>query len=158
LTYSEDGLDSAERSLQRLINSLRNDSISKTNETLSADDYKNRFMTAMEDDLNTPQALASLFDLAREINRSKEKGISVVMAQVVLKELALVLGLSLEEDITLSTSDSGSFIDLLVNVRSQLRADGQWTLGDSIRDQLQALGVSLEDSAGGTNWRFVSKG
>ena len=158
LTYSEDGLDSAERSLQRLINSLRNDSTSKTNETLSADDYKNRFMTAMEDDLNTPQALASLFDLAREINRSKEKGISVVMAQVVLKELALVLGLSLEEDITLTTSDSGSFIDLLVKVRSQLRADGQWTLGDSIRDQLQALGVSLEDSSGGTNWRFVSKG
>ena len=159
LTYSDDGLDSAERSRQRLINSLREEASTKNvDEVLSADDHKSRFITAMDDDLNTPQALASLFDLARDINRSKEQGISVSTAQSVLKELALVLGLSLEEDLSSSTGDAAPFIDLLVQIRSQLRDEKQWALGDSIRDQLQALGVNLEDAAGGTKWRMVPRG
>ena len=159
LTYSDDGLDSAERSRQRLINSLREEASTKNvDEVLSADDHKSRFITAMDDDLNTPQALASLFDLARDINRSKEQGVSVSTAQSVLKELALVLGLSLEEDLSSSTGDAAPFIDLLVQIRSQLRDEKQWALGDSIRDQLQALGVNLEDAAGGTKWRMVPRG
>jgi len=159
LTYSDDGLDSAERSRQRLINSLRDEASTKNvNEVLSPDDHRSRFITAMDDDLNTPQALASLFDLARDINRSKEQGVSVSTAQAVLKELALVLGLSLEEDLTSSTGDAAPFINLLVHIRSQLRDEKQWALGDSIRDQLQALGVNLEDAAGGTKWRMVPRG
>ncbi len=157
LTYSEEGVDSAERSLLRLTNSLREDnSHNSGSETLAATEFSDRFVRAMEDDLNTPQALASLFDLAREINRSKGTGISVLGAQSVLRELGLVLGISFDGQNVNTSKDAYPFINLLVETRVQLRAEKQWALGDSIRDQLEALGVSLEDNPEGTTWRFNS--
>lgn len=157
LTYSEEGVDAAERSLQRLKNSLREDNDQNSeSEILSATEFSDRFVSAMEDDLNTPQALASLFDLAREINRFKGTGISVSGAQSALKELGLVLGISFDNQGVNDSKDSHPFINLLVETRAQLRTEKQWALGDSIRDQLEALGVSLEDTPEGTTWRFSS--
>jgi cysteinyl-tRNA synthetase len=105
----------------------------------------------MDDDLNTPQALAVLFDLAKEINRARDEGRGVTAAQSLLVELADVLGLRLEQ--AGSSREAAPFIDLLVQVRSELRAAKQWALSDRVRDGLSALGIALEDGPQGTTWK-----
>ena len=153
LTYSDEGIASAERALERLVNALRADSTA-AGESMDAAPFRDRFHAAMNDDLNTPQAIATLFDMAREINRGRESGMAVGEAQGALREMASVLGLSLEERRGSGGAEVDGFIQLLVETRSQLRAERNWTLADSIRDRLEELGVSLEDSAEGTQWRF----
>ena len=154
ITYTDDGIASAERALERLINALRAATSDGSGESMDAAPFRERFSAAMDDDLNTPQAIAALFDLAREINRGREAGLAVEEAQDALRELASVLGLTLEEHRSSAGTDVDAFVDLLVETRSRLRSERNWTLADSIRDQLEALGVVLEDSAAGTQWRF----
>ena len=71
-------------------------------------------------------------------------------------ELTGVLGLQLQEQTGRQTS-ADPFIDLLVEVRNELRAQKNWALSDKIRDELKALGVILEDSKDGTTWSWISK-
>jgi cysteinyl-tRNA synthetase len=102
----------------------------------------------MEDDLNTAQALAALFDLAREINRARDQERPVEEAQAVLRELAGVLGLTLlEEEAGLALRP---FIDLLVELRDELREAKLYQLSDRVRSRLAELGVALAE---GTRWR-----
>jgi cysteinyl-tRNA synthetase len=108
----------------------------------------------MDDDLNTPRALASLFDMARSINRGKEDRADVKDAQATLKELGGVLGLTFKEEESGEGSDAGPFIQMLVDLRSELRAAKQFDLADSIRDRLTEAGVTLEDGASGTEWQL----
>ncbi len=120
-----------------------------------AQEARERFIAAMDDDFGTPQAIATLHDLARDINRARGEGASPVTlapAQAVLRELADVLGLTLEEP-EQKESAAAPFIDLLVSIRNDLRAAKQWALSDKIRDELVKLGVTLEDSAPGTKWK-----
>ncbi|MFH1559994.1 MAG: cysteine--tRNA ligase, partial [Chloroflexota bacterium] len=154
LTYTEEGVAAAERALERLVNALRSDVESHTDGQVDAGPFRKRFIAAMDDDLNTPQALATLFDLAREINRHRESGTAAGEAQQALREMASVLGLSLDEQPGSGHKDAYPFIDLLVETRTQLRAERNWKLGDSIRSQLEELGVILEDTPSGTQWRF----
>ena len=104
----------------------------------------------MEDNLNTAAALASLFDLAREINRGRDDGMDVTGAQSTLRELASVLGLTMREP----ESDLAArpFVDLLVEVREELRTVRSYDLADLVRSRLAELGVVLEDTADGTKW------
>ncbi|HEX7101757.1 MAG TPA: DALR domain-containing protein, partial [Nitrolancea sp.] len=114
------------------------------------------FRQAMDDDFNTPIALASLFELARAINREEDSGApaeAVRSAQATLVKLAGVLGLTLLEDDDASHGDIAPFVDLLLDVRRQLRERKQWDLADSIRDQLEALGLRIEDTPASTEWR-----
>jgi cysteinyl-tRNA synthetase len=106
----------------------------------------------MDDDFNTPQALAILFDIARDINRGNEQGADVSEARHALKELAGVLGLTLKKTETAFT-DAAPFIELLIKTRKQLRDAKQFKLADEIRDKLQDIGVSIEDTAQGTTWK-----
>ena len=76
--------------------------------------------------------------------------------QAALRELASVLGLSMQEPAGDERNDAHPFIDLLVQTRERLRAERNFQLGDSIRTQLDELGVSLEDTPDGTKWRFKS--
>jgi cysteinyl-tRNA synthetase len=156
LMYTEEGITSAERALERLRNALRGGDEGHTDGGIDVTIYWQRFLAAMDDDLNTPQALASLFDLAREINRQRENGVATAEAQEALRGMAGVLGLSLEEQTRLGQTDAYPFVDLLVKTREQLRADRIWNLADLIRSQLDELGVQLEDTSGGTKWRFKS--
>jgi len=100
LTYSEEGLGAAERGVERLrnaANSQLDDSGVKYKHVFETDSYSRQFIEAMDDDFNTAQALAVLFDLARDINRASETDYSVAPAQKVLLELAReVLGLRLK--------------------------------------------------------------
>jgi cysteinyl-tRNA synthetase len=166
LTYSEPLVVSSERARQRLLNALRPNQNQSHSEldglrtplgvdvSTYQDRFEEEFIAALEDDLNTPQALATLFDLAREINRQKGMDIEVSGAQKCLRKLGSILGLTLDTTETVNANDSSDFIALLIDIRTQLRAERHWELADKIRDQLEALGISLEDSASGTQWQI----
>ncbi len=150
LFYSEEVVQGQERALRRLRQALRVESGSGP--SVDPEEFRTRFVDAMDDDLNTPRALAALFDLAREINRGRERDADVSDAQQALVELAAVLGLELAESDDDAGTSAGPFIQLLVDLRSDLRADRQFEQADRIRDELTNLGVSLEDTPSGTEW------
>jgi cysteinyl-tRNA synthetase len=106
----------------------------------------------MDDDFNTAQAIAVLFELSKEINRGAEQGKNITKAQHTLLKLAGVLGLTLK-DKTQPAADTDTFIGLLASVRDDLRQNQQWQLADKIRNGLADLGVILEDTPQGTRWK-----
>ena len=149
LTYN----DGAVSSTERLINALREAPEDGVN-VLDPGIFKERFLRAMDADLNTPQALAALFDLAREINRARESGINVGEAQGTLRKLGDVLGLTFSRPRPGQGEDASALLDLLVSIRSELRVSRQFTLADQIRARLTELGVVLEDTPQGTSWKY----
>lgn len=152
LLYTEANVAGQERALERLKNAVRPASAASVGSTIDVSPAKAQFVEAMDDDFNTPRALAAMFDLAREINRGKDEGADVLGAQDTLRELSGVLGISLDE--TAETSGAGPFVQMLVNVRTELRAARQFDIADSIRDRLSELGVTIEDTPEGTEWRI----
>ncbi len=159
LNYSTDQLDSARSSLDRLYTSLRGLLLENP---LQDTDYEKSFYAAMDDDFNTPEALAVLFELARETNRlRKADDPATNNTGALLLKLANSLGL-LEGNIedwfkgNANNSEEGlsdAEIDALIAQRIQAKTDKDWAKADRIRDQLNALNIELEDSATGTNWR-----
>ena len=153
--FSDEGCAAMERSVHRLSQAMGRDD-SSPGQALDPEPYQERFLEAMDDDLNTPRALAALFDLAREINRAGDDGRSIGQAQDCLRRLGEVLGLTFQEQ------ESGEedmlpaepFVRLLLDIRAQLRQAKQYDLADRIRQGLDAQGVSLEDTPGGTHWQF----
>lgn len=154
LTYSEKALKAADNGVERLRQALRCQEEAGGSGTLDADVFKKRFIECMDDDFNTAQAVAVLFDLARDINRARADGVSVAKAQETLLELAKILGLSLEEP-KKPEIDAEPLIELLIEIRSELRQAKEWQLADKIRARLLELGVVLEDTAKCTIWRHA---
>ena len=150
LFYSEEVVHSQERAIRRLRQAVRVESGSGP--SVDAEAFRTRFIEAMDDDLNTPRALAAMFDLAREINRGRENDADVSDAQQTLADLASVLGLDLTDTDEDAGASAGPFIQLLVDLRTDLRAARQFDQADRIRDELANLGVSLEDTPSGTEW------
>ena len=165
LTFNDEVVGQAERNLDRLRSALRPgtmDSSSITDgphEALESQMVKTRqgFIEAMNDDFNTAAALGHLFDLVRGINLARDANLpqaSLAQAQDLLRELAEdVFGLRLERTDT-EAAQAAPFIDLLVELRRQLRDEQMWALTDQLRDQLSELGILLEDSKDGTIWRW----
>ena len=156
LAYSEEGISGQQRAADRLRAALEPTTGDGSGEGVDAEAYKERFIAAMDDDLNTPQALAAVFSLARDINRGRDEGKSLGAAQECLREITSVLGLRLEPEDTGSGQPANGFVELLAEVRRELRANKEFALADHIRTRLQELGVSLEDTPEGTKWRFTS--
>ncbi len=154
LVYSEQNIAAQERALDRIRNAASAEERSADGEPLDAAPYKSAFIAAMDDDLNTPRALAAIFDLARQINRAREDDKSVSAAQRTLRDLTDVLGIDVETTPDDASGDIAPFVDLLVQTRADLRAARQYALADKIRDNLAALGVTLEDGGSGTEWRI----
>ena len=154
LTYSDEILASTQRAADRFLNALK-EGPEATNTSLDPQPYRERFLQAMDSDLNTPQALAALFDLAREINRARESGGSVARAQEDLKELGGILGLTMSQPFQHDIQGATPFIDLLVGTREQLRSAKQYALADQIREGLAELRVAVEDSPQGTSWKYL---
>jgi cysteinyl-tRNA synthetase len=150
LTYTEENVAAQERAAERLRSAV---SVAELGDgdPLDAAPHKARFDAAMEDDLNTPQALAAIFDLVRDIHRSRDEGLRVADAQRTLAELAGVLGLTLEK--RSADGDAGPFIDLLIDIRRLLRSAKQFEIADGIRDRLVELDVQLEDTPESTVWK-----
>jgi len=156
LNYSDQLLDSARAALTRLYNSLRGLDAAAG---IEDEEYTPRFRSAMDDDFNTPEALAVLFDLAGHINRSRDADIEEANRLAsVLRTLANVLGLlGADADEYLQSGVAGAGdnerIETLVEQRLQARRDKNWAEADRIRDELQAMGIELEDRDGSTSWR-----
>ena len=154
LAYSEQALEASQKGAER----LRSASTHRTNAdqgaaVLNAGPFEQKFVEAMDDDFNTAQAIAVLFELAKEINRGAEGGMHIAEAQYTLLKLAGVLGLTLKEK-TQPTSDAEAFVSLLASIRDDLRQNRQWQLADKIRKGLADLGVTLEDTPEGTRWKY----
>jgi len=157
LNYSDQLLDNARSALTRLYNSLRGLSLPDTESHID-DEAIQRFTEAMDDDFNTPEALAVLFDLAGQVNRLRETDIEAASQKAaVLKKLANILGLlQTDPEVYLHGGISGGNedeIEQLINARLQARAEKNWAEADRIRDKLTDMGVVLEDKAGKTSWR-----
>jgi cysteinyl-tRNA synthetase len=150
VTYTEDALESAKAGADRLRNAAFG-AAGASGPALDAGPYRQRFIEAMEDDLNTPRALAAMFDLAREVNRAGTAGQDTSDAQAALRELCGVLGLTLQSPAKQS-QEAAPFIDLLITLRTELRAAKQWAIADQVRDGLTALGVEIKDGAEETTW------
>ena len=153
LTYSADGPSSTERAAERLRNALQGDP--SAGEELAPEAPKQRFFQAMDSDLNTPQALAALFDLARDINRARGAGKSVAKAQETLRTLGNILGLTFLESAGNGRGDAEPFVELLVGIRQELRAAKHYDLADQIRLRLAELGIAMDDTPQGSSWKFV---
>ena len=154
LAYSEQALEASQKGAERLRSALTHGT--DTDEgvaVLTAEPFEQRFVEAMDDDFNTAQAIAVLFELAKEINRGTDEGLNVTQAQHTLLKLASVLGLTLKEK-TQPTPDAEAFVGLLASIRDDLRQDRQWQLADKIRKGLADLGVTLEDTPEGTRWKY----
>jgi cysteinyl-tRNA synthetase len=161
LTYTEDVADQAQAALDRLRSGLRparpqGESTPAAGEALQgeAEAARARFIEAMEDDFNSPSALAAIFDLVRAVNQARDAGVSAEAlgaGQDVLRELSGVLGLRLELR-RQAPGDSAPYIKLLVEIRDELRKARQWELADRIRDRLAEAGISVEDDPAGTRW------
>jgi len=183
LTYSEEALEAAERGAERLRQAAMTDSEAVPGEADVPEAYRQRFIDAMDDDLNTSQAIANLFDLAREINRDEEGGRDASPARAALRGMGGVLGLNflapegppldagpfqelaksvrsnlgeakLEAVIPAVLPDAAdAVIGLLIDARRALRKAKKFQLADDIRNRLSGLGIALEDSAEGTVWK-----
>lgn len=161
LTFTEDGLEAAQNGLDRLrvaarpvdaeIDSRRDNELDRL-----VDTTVEQFHAAMKDDFDSPVAIAAIFDLARAINRGRagqRVSESVVDARTMLINLAGILGLDLAEPTHDDMIAAEPFIDLLVQIRNDLRAARQFELADKVRDELSNLGVTLEDTRQGTTWK-----
>ena len=161
LQYTGEGCAAMERSADRLRHALRPaHDIKQDAEQLDPGPFQERFLEAMDDDLNTPRALASLFDLAREINRARDAGQNMEPAQKCLSHLGDILGLTFDEPDDASQDQLGAkpFIEMLLATREKLREAKQYALADQIRDGLDKQGVTLEDSPQGTLWHYRAHG
>jgi cysteinyl-tRNA synthetase len=154
LNYSEEALEASERGAERLRSALsRKGNGDEGIAVLDVKHFEQKFVEAMDDDFNTAQAIAVLFELTRETNRGAEQGANITKAQHTLLKLAGVLGLTLKEKAEL-TPDAEAFISLLAATRDDLRQNQQWQLADKIRTRLADLGVILEDTPQGSRWKY----
>jgi cysteinyl-tRNA synthetase len=151
LRYSLEALDAAETGAERMRQALKAEG--KTGGALlDTVPFKTRFIEAMDDDFNAPQAVAALFDLVREINRGAEKSMDILGAQQMLKELAAVIGFILQEK---KAQLDESVIQELIQKRNEFRKAKEWKKADEIRDELLKSGIAIEDGPKGTTWKVV---
>jgi cysteinyl-tRNA synthetase len=150
-TYTEDALEAARTGVERLRNAAFR---AGANEGSAVDvsGLREQFIEHMDNDMNTPQSLAVAFDLAKAVNKGLDKGQDVRPAQSLLRELCGVLGFTLSSA-SASSQEAAPFIDLLVGVRTELRAAKQWELADRVRDGLLDLGIEIKDGPEGTTWQ-----
>ena len=162
LTFGDEIITQAEKALERLRLSLRpaadgNIDQGEPVENLrqQMEDTRKGFVECMDDDFNTAGALGHLFDLVRVINQAKDADVTagiIAEGQAILSELMTVFGLR-EKHIE-TAGEVRPFIELLINLRRELRQQKLWDLSDKIRADLTDLGVLLEDSKDGTTWRW----
>ncbi len=156
LDYSEENIGLARKALERLYTALRG--CDWNVELAENDQYVTAFKESMDDDFNTPGALAVLFELAREINKLKaENQAEANKLASRLKQLAGVLGLLEQDPETFlqgdANNDEVAEIEALIKQRNEARASKNWVAADEARNKLTAMGIVLEDGANGTTWR-----
>lgn len=164
LTFNEDVIDQAERGLDRLHSALRPamgtseepPAEVSTSLQLQMETTQQGFQEAMDDDFNTASTLGHIYDLVRATNQARDAGAdneSLEEAQALLRQITGILGLQLKRAAA-AGDQADEFVDLLIEVRDELRDQKLWALSDLIRDRLTELGVVLEDLKEGYTWRW----
>jgi len=155
LNYSAEQLNEAQAALTRLYIALRGTAAPTS--TALVTDYLQRFEDAMNDDFNTPVALAILFELARELNTAKTEKHSEKVSNLAftLTHLAQLLGLlNTDADVFLQGDQQDTNIEQKIQLRKEAKQAKNWILADQLRDELKAMKVMLEDTPdGNTTWR-----
>jgi len=169
--FSEEALEAANRGLERLCSTvdLIGERLRRAKEaepdpewTARLSHYTDRFHEAMDGDFNTPQAIATLFDLSREANTllNSNQPLSRATLQAIdglYRRLAGdVLGILSATRVHRADSDlTDSLVRLLIEMRQEARQTREWARADAIRDRLAGMGVLLEDGPDGTRWRLA---
>jgi cysteinyl-tRNA synthetase len=164
INYSFDAIEQCKASLERLYTCRNNMDFALQNaveeagekdaEIIAAiDSKKDKFIEAMEDDLNTGEALGAIFELVKEINLNVNDGVQskalVEYAIKIFDELMNVLGLLYNRNAEKSLDDE---IEALIQARNDARKAKNWAEADRIRDELKAQGIVLEDTPQGVKW------
>ncbi len=157
LNYGEDQLENARAALTRFYTALRGLPMV---EPAGDQPAEAKFHAAMRDDFNTPEALAALFELVRDINRVRPSDPDLAAALgALLRKLGEMLGLlqGSADDFLRGAGDQGDLddaaIEALIEARTTAKQSRDWTAADKIRDRLKDAGIILEDSPTGTTWR-----
>ena len=156
LNYSQENLDQARSSLERIYTALRG--VEPVECELEGNEYVAKFRKAMNDDFNSPEALPVVFEVAKELNRIKESDSEKAgHLAFILRSLGEILGIAQQAPEAFlqggQNDDEVAQIEALIVKRNDARASKDWAAADEARDALNALGVILEDSAGKTTWR-----
>lgn len=164
INFSKDSLEQAKSGLERLYNCINNLDFLKENAQekeltviengliMNLKKHKNDFIESMEDDLNTADALGSLFEIVREVNSRINKNSSkkeIEDSIGIIMELTGVLGiLGKAKSKTLDSE-----IEDLINKRQEARKNKDWAVSDKIRDQLKEMGIIIDDTPQGVRWK-----
>mgnify|MGYP000320053699 FL=1 len=149
--FSDAGLDDARTALKRLYTALSAVPVAEAPDAVDwSDPYARRFKAAMDNDFGTPEAVAVLFDLASDVNKTR----SVAQAGL-LKALGAALGLLQSDPACYLQAGAGldtASIDAQITARAQAKANKNWAEADRIRHSLLEQGIVLKDCAQGTTW------
>jgi len=168
--FSDDLLDAAEKGLEKLRNltdklleELKKNHMGTTEPEFNFDLFEKIFTEAMDDDLNTSQAVAAIFDFVKEVNRTiaETENINIKFYKNVKSFLdrtaVSVLGIMDfdVEDKTVSENIDTNYIEQKIEERITAKNEKNYALADEIRDELKTLGVELKDSKEGTTYKIV---
>ncbi|MDX1284016.1 MAG: DALR domain-containing protein, partial [Draconibacterium sp.] len=162
IDFSNDALQASEKGLERLMTALKTLEELTTSETSTIDvsDLKEKCFSALNDDLNSPIAIAHLFDGVRMINSIKAG--TEKISEVDLKELKSlynsvvfeILGLKEEANESVDNEVLSGTVELLIDLRKEAKANKDWSTADKIRDELNAIGIELKDTKDGVDWNL----
>ena len=159
INFCDELMDAAKTGLERMYNCVGLEHLAETahesdlDEGISAamEGYRDKFVAAMEDDLNTADAISVLFEMVRFINSDKTLSRNDARCCLnMLKELGGVLGLLRRE----TKTDVSAEVEALIAERTEARKNKDWAKSDEIRDKLKAMGVVLEDTRSGVKWHL----
>ena len=155
LDWSAETMESARRMLDRLYGALR--AVEVTDAERTAAEPPDGLIAALEDDLNTPKAMAEFFGLAKQLNKADDEATRKMLAAQMYASGDLMGLLQADPDAWFAGQDadglSAGQIEALLSERRAARAERNFTRADEIRDELADAGVQIEDGPGGTTWR-----
>ncbi|MBN6187442.1 cysteine--tRNA ligase [Aneurinibacillus sp. BA2021] len=165
INFSDELLQQASNALNRIDTAVRNlahrlssaaEEAATAEQKQQVETFRARFIEEMDDDFNTADAIAVLFDMVREVNQQMAGGPLakewITLYQSVFTELGEVLGITFGQAEASAEGPSDAEIDALVEERTQARKEKNFARADEIRNQLQELGIILEDTPQGVRW------
>ena len=171
INFSEERIQEAKHALERIITALQNieEALRETDRpsvdeegTLSGtiENLKEDFLAELDDDFNTAGAISKIFDMVKEINfilskskLSKGDYVDLIKIKSAIEDFDSFLGILSLKDVQLSTVAEESLIEILIDIRNELRKEKNWRLADEIRHRLEDLGIELKDHPGRTAWQ-----